>query len=630
MTVGGYAGSILYVNLTTGKVRKEPLDMEVARSFIGGFGINAKLGYDLIVPGIDPLSTDNKIIIGAGPFVGTNIPGSARVSSVTKLPVNGAVGWSGGGAMSFGVMLKNSGYDHVVIEGRANSPVYLKILDDEVEMCDATAIWGKGSQETVDTLYALHGRPLGVLSIGQAGENLVRISMAFVEKCGTLGRGGLGAVFGAKNLKAIVVRGTKGIRVSDRKRYMQLVEGLYERMRKYEGLKGAQIYGFLNFMPVMPREDYLRLKKARLACVSCPIGDKDLLEIRDGRFKGRSVYCSAAVNTLMPIMYGFTRDYGESIKLFEDLDSYGLDQMEALEILKFANQLYEHGIVTENDLGAPGIRFDPESVAEWLRKISFREGFGNVLADGFGELLKRYGNAARSLLPVVVKGMVAYQGITSPIKTDLFTTFEFGMAVHPKGPCAAPGGSSPLYFTRGRPLEWVAGHLDRMGVPKDAQERILTPKEGMALNVGRMTKYSQLSLFVVDMLGTCGRGQINRFYSNKLQAELYSAVTGLEMSGQELLKAAERALNLIKAANVREGFDRKEDCFPESWFGTEKHKDYYEKVEITKEKAYGMLDDYYDEMGWDVKTGIPTLAKLKELGLEYVAEDGKRLGIVYP
>lgn len=630
MKIGGYAGSILYVNLSTGEIKKEPLDLDVARGFIGGFGINSKLGYDLIRPGTEPLSAENKIIIGAGPFVGTNIPGAARICSLTKLPVNGAIGWSGGAGMSFGIMLKNAGYDHVIIEGRANKPVYLKIFDDDVEICEAEMLWNKGSGETVDELYTEYGRPLGVVSVGQAGENLVKFAMTFVEKCGTLGRGGLGAVFGSKNLKAIITRGTKGIGVSDRKLYRELVDHLYERMKGYPGLKDAHKYGFLNFMPVMPREDYLELKKARLACVSCPIAEKEILEIKKGRFRGHTVYSSAVVNTLIPMMYGVTNDYGESIKLTEDLDSYGLDQMEALELLKFADQLYKHGLLTEKELGTPGIKFEPDSIAEWLKKIAYREGFGDVLADGFGGVLKKYGEGIEEFAPVVVKGMVAYQGITSPIKTDLFTTFEFGMAVHPKGPCAAPGGSSPLYFTRGRAIDWVAGHLDRMGVPKDAQKRIFITKEGMALNVGRMTKYSQQSLFVIDMLGTCGRGQINRFYSNKVQAGLYSAVTGLEISGEELMKASERAVNLIKAANVREGFDRKDDRFPEGWFGKEKHKDYYENVAITKEMAYGLLDDYYDEMGWDVKTGIPTKAKLKELGMDYVISDAEQMGIRYP
>ncbi|MFC1916566.1 aldehyde ferredoxin oxidoreductase family protein [Chloroflexota bacterium] len=625
----GYAGSILYVNLTTGEIRKELLDLKVARSFIGGLGVNVKLGYDLIKPGIGSLSPANQIIIGAGPFVGTNVPGSCRVCSVTKLPVSGAIGWASGGGMNFGCMLKHAGYDHIVIEGRADKPVYLKIFDDDVEICDAGALWGKGSGEAVDELYSKYARPLGVISIGQGGENQVKFALTFIEKVSTLGRGGLGAVFGSKNLKAIITKGTKGIGVSDRKRYRALVEQLYERMKKYPSLKDAQKYGFLNFMPAIPREDYLQLKKARLACVSCPIADKELLQIKKGKLRGFTKYTTAAVNVIIPLIYGITRDYGECIKLTDIVDEYGIDMFETFELLKFADELYKHGMLTEDELGAPGVRFDYDSLPEWFRKIAYREGFGNVLADGFKDVLQKYGKGIEEFAPCEVKGTIAYEGITGPIFSDLFTTFEFGMVVHPRGPASAPGGSSPLYFTRGRPADWIKGHLDRMGALPDAIDRMFVPKEGMAVNVGRMEKYAQQFLFTCDSLGTCGRGQINRFNSSKLQAELYSAVTGFETSQEELIKASERVFNLLKAANVREGFDRKDDRFPERWFGDKKHKDYYEKVEITKEMAYGLLDDYYDERGWDVKTGIPTKSKLLELGLDYVIKDAEKMGIKY-
>ena len=169
-----------------------------------------------------------------------------------------------------------------------------------------------------------------------------------------------------------------------------------------------------------------------------------------------------------------------------------------------------------------------------------------------------------------------------------------------------------------------------MGTPKDAIERIFTPKDGMAVNVGRMEKYAQQFLLTCDCLGTCGRGQINRFNSSKLQAELYSAVTGYETSPEELQKKAERVFNLLKAANVREGFDRTHDRFPKQWFGEKKHKDYYEKVEITEKMVYGLLDDYYEERGWDAETGIPTRSTLEELGLDYVISDAEKSGIEYP
>ena len=179
---GGYAGEILHVDLTEGKIEKEELNPDIAEKFLGGLGTNTKLAYDLMKPGAGPLSPENPLIIGVGPLVGTYAPGASRVFLTTKLPINNAVGWCGGGGMYFGCMLKCAGYDHVVISGRSDKPVYLKIFDDTVEICDAAALWGKGIDESTDMLYEKYGRPLGVIAIGQAGENLVKYSMALIDR----------------------------------------------------------------------------------------------------------------------------------------------------------------------------------------------------------------------------------------------------------------------------------------------------------------------------------------------------------------------------------------------------------------------------------------------------------------
>lgn len=623
----GFAGYILHVDLTSGEISKEKLDLSVARKFIGGLGMNIKLGYDLIKPEVDPLSPENVIIVGTGPLVGTIAPGSARVYSTTKLPANGAIGWGGGGGVRFGCMLKNAGYDHIVIRGRADKPVYLKISDDDVEICDAESYWGKSSIQMVDELRNKHGKSWGVVSIGQSGENLVRFSMAYIDKYSTLGRGGFAAVMGSKNLKAIAAYGTKGVRVANRKKFLEICEGLYKRIRNYPKLKDSHKYGFLNFMPVMPKEDYLELKKARMACVGCPIGDKDILQIKKGKFKGLTIHTTTAINTLGPKLYGGL-DYDESIKLTEMLDGYGLDIFETYELLKFVDNLNKHGMISDEEIGGPRIDLgNYESLKEWFRKIAYREEFGDFLAEGFNQVLERYGEGIEEFEPSVVKGLVAYQSVRGPVVSKTFTPFELTMVVLSRGPASAPGGSSPLYFTFGRPLDWIQGHFDRMGIPKDAQERILTEKEGMAINVGRLTKYAHQFLYICGSVGTCGRGQINRFYSLKTFAELYSAATGFEISAEELMITSERIFNLEKAANVREGFSRKDDIFPEKWFEEPTHLDYYEKVKITKEIAYGLLDDYYRERGWSLETGIPSRDKLIELGLEDVVEDFEKLEI---
>ena len=169
MIKGGFAGRILRVDLTRAEVRTEPLDPALAVKFIGGLGLAAKLAFDAIEPGTDALSPETPIVLGAGPLVGTNLPSTSRVFAVTKLPTSGSIGWCGGGGASFGYLLKNAGYDHLVIEGRADHPVCLAIADDSVEIRDASGLWGLGVDETCEALWKEAGQPLGVVSIGQAG-----------------------------------------------------------------------------------------------------------------------------------------------------------------------------------------------------------------------------------------------------------------------------------------------------------------------------------------------------------------------------------------------------------------------------------------------------------------------------
>jgi aldehyde:ferredoxin oxidoreductase len=634
---GGYAGNILYVDLSKGEIEKKPFDLDLAKNYIGGLGASVKLAYDLLRPGTDPLSPENVMVIGVGPMVGTLAPGSSRVCAVTKLPVNHAIGWAGAGGCSFGCMLKNAGYDHVVIRGRSPKPVYLKIFDDDIELRDAEWLWGKGVEQTTEELWKEYGRPTGVIAIGQAGENLVKFSMAFVDKTSTLGRGGLGAVMGSKNLKAIVVKGTKGVGFSDTK-FVRLCSELLERIKRHPRLREWQELGLLVSFPVLPREVYLeRLKRARISCVSCPIGDKDVIQIREGRFKGLVKFTSSVVNAVMPMLYGLP--YDEAIKCVAVLDDYGMDMFEFFAVIETVNRLYDKGVIARELLESK-IEYSYESLVEWAGRIAHRRGFGDVLAEGLAGLVEKFGREVVARVVPVVKGLTAYVGPRGPVLWNRFGTMEFGQLVNPRGPHVASSGS-PTYFAV-RPLQDFATHLKRMGVPDDAVSRILprshewprglqsglvSSSDEAGLNVGRLTRYSEDWFMVLASLGVCARAQINRFYSAKLAAELFSALTGMEMDERELMKCGERTWNLLRAANAREGFSRKDDEPPESWFVEPTFVDYCKgTVKITKEIVDMFLDDYYEERGWN-KDGVPTREKLLELGLEKVLEDLEKLGL---
>ncbi|MFX0137214.1 MAG: aldehyde ferredoxin oxidoreductase N-terminal domain-containing protein, partial [Candidatus Hodarchaeota archaeon] len=394
----GYSGKILHVNLTNKEIRQEKLDKRLIKDFIGGLGINIKLFYDIFTPNIDPFSPDNPIVIGAGPLVGTIVPSTSRIYITTKMPMNNAIGWAGG-SMSFGIMLKNAGYDHIIITGRANSPIYLKIFDDDVSLEDATNLWGKDTNQTTDNLWDLHGN-CGVISIGQSGENLVKFSIALVDKISTIGRGGAGAVMGSKNLKAIIARGTKGVNVADPKSLMKLHKQLYERIKNYKHREDWVKFGLIRTAPIVPKDFYLNnLKKARLACPSCPIGDKDVIEIKEGRFSGLISYEASVVNAYALLTMNFGT-YDENIKSFDLMNRYGLDSITIMALFPLVKSLYKRGILTSEDTDLE-IKNNFDTLAKLLDQISNREGFGDILADGFEGLIKRFGKEVVRKIPLV-------------------------------------------------------------------------------------------------------------------------------------------------------------------------------------------------------------------------------------
>jgi aldehyde:ferredoxin oxidoreductase len=608
MREGGFAGKVLRVNLTSGEITQEPLDMSIAEKYIGGLGLCIKLYSDTITSGCDPLSPENPIVLGAGPLVGTNLPSTSRIYSVSKLPTSRTVGWCGAGGFTFGVMLKHAGIDHIIIEGRAGSPVYLTIFDDQVELRDASQLWGQNVEDTCELLWKEHGIPTGVLTIGQAGENLVSFSMAFIDRISTLGRGGFGAVMGSKNLKAVVVKGTGGVKVFDRKRYRTLTREFFDTMRSWPHIKQAQEMGMVQAFPLVSREDYLRLKKRRVACVSCPIGCKDVIEIPDGPFQGLIKCTSSAINLFTPMLYGF-KDHNDSIKCMTTIDSYGLDMFEFFGVMSFVKRLVDNGLISK-DAAKPDIRLDSlESMEIWAKKISLREGLGDIIAGGFNHIIEAYGEDSKQFAPALIKGMHPYAGPGSAITWDRFGTMELGQVLEPRGPHVGSGGS-PTYFAI-RSLDVFPKHLKRMGVPEETIQRIVKgageDQTSQVLNIGALLRYSHAWFTMLGSMGICARGHINRFYNAELCAQLYEAVTGISTNLHSLRKRVDRVWSLYRLINLREGLERNtQENPPEQWFITNGFKDYLTGEPLTTSEAQKMIEDYYAEWGWDPKTGVPS------------------------
>jgi aldehyde:ferredoxin oxidoreductase len=307
MEFGGYAGNILHINLTDGSVRKQPLDTDLIKNYIGGAGINTRLAHDLIPPKTEALSPKNAIIFGTGPFNGTFIPGASQTMSIYKSPLNGSFPQSNGGG-NFSHFLKSSGYDHLVITGRSPYPVYLTIEDDAIKLKHASDIWGTDGYDTTDELRRRHS-PCSIIPIGPAGERQSAISVTQIDKGGTIGSGGLAAVMGSKNLKAIVARtGSRSIEVADPARLQRLVQEILEKISTYhlraEMMSGGAMTMTSDWIPpgivtrnsseLIPyppeidelKKQFYELHKAgrkKIACATCPMSDKDRIDLPGGK-----------------------------------------------------------------------------------------------------------------------------------------------------------------------------------------------------------------------------------------------------------------------------------------------------------------------------------------------------------
>jgi len=632
----GYAGKIIRVDLTNSEVTIEALNLDEVVPLIGGFGYNNKLIYDLIPSGADALSPENPIVLGTGPLAGTMAPGSVRLVGTTKYPLTGAI-TSGAGSMSVASRLKWAGYDHVVITGASPDPCYLLIDDDDVRICDASHLWGKRVDETTDALYEKHPG-CGVLAMGPGGENLVKFAIAFTDKGGTLGRGGFGAVMGSKKLKAVAVRGTHGSEVADTKRFMDTVNSLFARAKKYPQLQECIELGIMqnwdNYLKALPLGEwpaekidelygldiYKKVKKERVACTTCFIADKDVLEIPDGEFAGTETYTHSYLAVALSGVHFGLEDFHEAVKIADTVNANGVCQMTFEAMISYLKDLQTAGLLTEENSMGLDFKDDFEGLMNILDCITHRRGLGNILADGWTATLKHFGEDTRSFTKLIKD-----QDSTFDPRVSGLGTMEFEQIVNPRGAQSAASGS-PSYIP-GLPIEMFHRHAERMGADKAMAERIFE-KEG-DFNVGRLTRLAEDWYTVFNALGVCNRHVVNRFYSLKTFAELYSAATGIEKTDQDLREAADRIWSLQKALNVREGFDRDNDTYPDKWFepfmdSKDKQKkmtDYFKSREITPDELNRYLNDYYDERGWDVRRGIPTRQKLADQGLEEIARD---------
>ena len=606
---GGYTGRLLVIDLGREQVSVERYPETVAEDYLGGFGANNRLFTQFSRPGTDPFSPDNPVILGAGPLVGTAVPGAARVMANARLPLTGAVA-SASGSMGLGANMKWAGWDHLVLLGRAGRPTVLRVADDIVEFLPADELWGKGTLETTRLLWGAHPGH-SVLDIGPAGERMVHSALAMIDACATMGRGGLAAVLGSKNLKALVVRGSGKLPVADPKRLSELRRGLFDRLEEYPLRGAAKELGMIGAWALyagqlLPQgasdedvqaatkrfgpEAYLRLKKRRIACPSCFLADKDELYLRPGE---ESVFSTSFLNAAIIGCAFLMRDAEEAVSVLALLDDLGLDFMTLTNQAAFLLELSERGVIDEGDVEGVPLERGAGIVKDLAARIAERRGvIGEAFARGWTGAIEHFGPETRRYTILVRDQDCLYD----PRVTGL-GTMEFEQVVSPRGPTSASGGSAT--YLPGLPTERLRRLTQRMGVGEEALGRIFPPSGGM--NVGRLTRYSEDWFSLFSSLGLCNRHQINRFYNAELNRDIFEAVTGIDLRTAEMMERAAAGWELYRETNELEGLGPEEDRFPEAWFSEEplwgrggRLKDYMGN-ELSREDVRALLADYYDE-----------------------------------
>ncbi len=599
----GYHGAVLEVDLSRRNVKKTALTRKDAHEYLGGRGLGMKLLADrLRKPGVNPLAPENPLLFMPGPFSGLPIPSSSRTCIVTKSPRTSplksryphasTVSYANMGGF-FGPEIRFAGYDGILVTGRASSPVYLWIDDDRVEIREAGTYWGMRTDE-FDRKFTedLGDRRFRTCYIGPAGERFVSYACVLHTAARAAGRGGTGCVMGSKNLKAIAVRGSRQPEVADHEKFLGILDEIrrdfragfgggqgYDNWRRYgtasalisasdNGLQAVKNYAEGTFADAdkiggIAAEQKIWVRD--FACFCCPLSCKKAGVVRSGTYAGITHDGPEYETGTMLGSNLLLSDLDALMKAIYDVDDYGLDQISTGNVIGFLMEAYEKKLIDRDFLDGIDLTWgNAEAILEMIRKIALREGIGDLASKGVKALAAKIGGGSHKF------------------------------AIHTKGHELAAWnphrtvGLAMTYATASR----GACHLNRANA-KGQNEYAANDSLGVCL-------------FALSGFGKDG---VRR---------LLSAVTGYEWTEEEYLKAGERIYNLERAFNCREGFGRADDVIPDRFFEEPLSFGPHRGAVLKREEFEKTLTEYYAERGWDTKTGRPTPAKLKSLGLDFV------------
>ncbi|MGD8751790.1 MAG: aldehyde ferredoxin oxidoreductase family protein [Anaerolineales bacterium] len=606
MSLGGFANRIAHVNLNTGKVDFKPIPEEWAQKYIGGRGLGVKYVFDN-GPQVDPLSPENILCFINGPLTGTEVNLSGRMAVVTKSPLTHTITDSHHGGWS-AARLRWAGFDGIIVKGKAENPVYIYIHDDKVEILDASDVWGMGVHDTVAHFQEKYGeKDLSVITIGQAGENLSRFACWINEDDRASGRGGTGCVGGSKNLKAILIKAPKAIpkaanREAFRAAHEQALEQLMdERFVTSPRKGGLSVYGTNVLMNMVNVIGGMPTKNSQLTyfephenisgeyveenilvndptCHACPVACKKEVEIKEGPYAGLRME-SVEYESAWALGANCDNDDVAGVaKTIDQCNDYGLDTIEMGNVLSAYMEAAQRGY-----LNGDGLEWgDVGGMVETIRKVAFREGIGDLLAEGTERAAKTWGHPE---IAMTVKGQAIPAYDPRGIKG-----MGIGYATSNRGAChlrgytpAAEVVANVLYTTDlTDPLEWKGK--------------------------GELTVIFQNVHTMTDCLDVCKFATFSETLDTF--AAQYSAVTGVEVDADYLLKVGERVYNLERYYNNLAGFGEGSDYLPERFL----------KEPSTGPGSEGqicelpeMLEEYYEARGWE--NGVVPEIKLKELGI---------------
>jgi aldehyde:ferredoxin oxidoreductase len=623
----GYMGQILRVNLTDRTSSVENLSNDkYARKFLGGKGYAIDILYKELKAGIDPLGPENKLVFALGPINATGIPGDTRFVVAGKSPLTDI--WGEGNCSGwFADELKKSGYDVLIIEGASETPSYLLINDDVVEVKDAQHLWGKWTAETETIIKKEVGlKDLAVVAEGPSAENLVTFAAITHTAHRAAGRTGLGAVMGSKKLKAIAARGTKEVEVAHPEKVRDLKNKITKESFEADFTVMLRDYGQAGAIPDLQNDGILPTRNFQSGvfegadkisgqamsetiliknetCPRCPVICKRIVEVKEGpyapilpEYGGPEYESAASLGSLLGI------DNLEAVcKLNMICNAYSLDTISTGVVIAFAMECYENGILRKEDVDGLDLTFgNAEAALELTKKIAYREGFGDILAGGVRRAAKKIGKGAE-------KFAVEIKGLEMPMheargKKGLGIMYAVGN----RGGC----------------------HMQSMHDP-DIESPNMAPEIGIVTPLHRLDTSREKVLAlkktadwtaVINSIGLCSNiywwGSV--YWRPVNLVEIINAVTGWDYTVEEFMITGERINTFCRAFNVREGITRKDDTLPPRFMEPLKGGPTDGQF-ISKDELDSMLDEYYEICGWNVKTGIPSKERLKKLGLGFIS-----------